>query len=754
MKHDNTSPSSPSFVVPDWLRACDPEALDQKVRALPGAALIYRAFKFAQDLHQGQLRVSGEPYITHPVAVAGLLQELGGNQHPAMVAAGLLHDVVEDTDLSPEDLEKGFGADVRQLVEGVTKLSKYKFSSKTEREAQNFRRMFLAIAQDRRVILVKLADRLHNMRTLEHLSAEKQQKIALETREIFAPLANLMGMGLFKWEMEDLAFKYLEPEAYREIQALVASKRADRQNQIEQVIQQVRKQLSTLQVIDISGRPKHLYSIYRKMQRQQKEFQEIFDIAALRIIVKTCDDCYRSLSVMHNAFRPIPGRFKDYIGVPKRNGYRSLHTVVVAPWGHPLEVQIRTQEMHRLAEYGVAAHWKYKEVGHSEARMTAADDELNKWVQQLVESQNDLKDDREYLDSIKDNLFDEDVVYVFTPKGDVVPLRRGATPVDFAYRIHTDLGNHCAGSRVNGRMIPLKEKLKNGNIVEIITQKNSHPSLDWLSFVVTSRARNRIRQWYKGSHREENLKRGHSMLEKEMGKSGFESLLKSEQMQTVMKQCNYQTVDDLLVGLGYGEITLNQVVKRLRDATTKAQKTPTVSSWVTDASSQQAKASHKTKEGKTSAKDAPILGVEGLLHHRAKCCNPIPGEAIIGIVSRSNRGIAIHRQECGNTAQVPGDRQIPVSWNSQNPVQTYPVDIQVKAIDRVGVFKDILSRLLDDKVNVRRAQLRDPHHTALISLRIDIQDAKQLERIFARVRKMSDVLEIRRVDVEGSDPDS
>ncbi|MGH2413733.1 MAG: RelA/SpoT family protein, partial [Microcystaceae cyanobacterium] len=524
------------------------------------------------------------------------------------------------------------------LVEGVTKLSKFNFSSKTERQAENFRRMFLAMAKDIRVIVVKLADRLHNMRTLEPLSPEKQERIALETREIFAPLANRLGIGRFKWELEDLSFKYLEPESYREIQGLIAERRVDREARMEKVTDILRHRLEEVgvQVVEIKGRPKHLYGIYSKMQRQQKEFHEIYDIAALRMIVEAKEECYRALAVVHDAFKPIPGRFKDYIGLPKPNRYQSLHTSVVGLNGRPLEVQIRTLEMHHVAEYGIAAHWKYKETGASTP--IRAEDEKFTWLRQLLDWQNDLKDAQEYVDSLKDNLFEDDV-YVFTPQGDVIALARGATPVDFAYRIHTEVGHHMKGARVNGRWSVLDTALQNGDIVEIITQKNCHPSLDWLNFVATPSARNRIRQWYKRESREENVSRGRQLLEKELGKSGLEALLKSERMQAVAQRCNYQSVEDLLAALGYGEVTLNQVVNRLRETV----KTPPAELTTNELElPTQPSIRHSTSPNTPSK--SPIAGVEGLLYYIGGCCNPIPDEPIIGVVTRSSRGIAIHHQ--------------------------------------------------------------------------------------------------------------
>jgi GTP diphosphokinase / guanosine-3',5'-bis(diphosphate) 3'-diphosphatase len=737
---------SPEFAIPGWLRAClntrhvSPDCSESQTTRTD-ADLICRAFEFAYSLHKGQYRASGEPYIIHPVAVAGLLRELGGGS--SMIAAGFLHDVVEDTDTTPEDLERLFGAEVRSLVEGVTKLSKFNFSSKTERQAENFRRMFLAMAQDIRVIVVKLADRLHNMRTLEHLQDAKRRQIALETREIFAPLANRLGIGRFKWELEDLAFKYLEPDSYRSIQELVAEKRGDRETNLKKIVADLRHRLNQvgIQVEDLSGRPKHLYGIYQKMQRQQKGYDEIYDVAAIRIIVNTNEECYRSLAIVHDRFRPIPGRFKDYIGLPKPNRYQSLHTVVLGSTGRPLEVQIRTLEMHHIAEYGIAAHWKYKEAGGSTAQMTATDEKFT-WLRQLLDWQNDLKDAQEYLESIKDDLFDGEV-YVFTPQGDVVSLNRGATTVDFAYRIHTEVGNRCAGAKVNGRMVTLDTPLKNGDIVEIMTSKNARPSLDWLNFVVTSSARNRIRQWYKRSNREENIARGREMLERELGKSGFEALLRSAPMQATAERCNYHAVEDLLAAVGYGEITLNHTVNRLREAV-KAQQPIAADPHTTLLPPTLNRAPLPSPSNKS-----PINGVEGLLYHLAGCCNPVPGEPILGVVTKGNRGISIHRQGCPNTEHIPGDRLVPVSWNpllDTGRPQTYPVDIQIEVIDRVGILKDILSRLTDNTINVRNAQVKTfPNQTALIDLGIDIRDHDQLERTFSQIRKLSDVLNLRRL---------
>jgi GTP pyrophosphokinase len=727
--------------LPRWLQEClisrESEESESDVN------LICRAFNFAFELHEGQTRKSGEPYIAHPIAVASLLRDLGGDS--VTIAAGFLHDVVEDTEVTPEEIESMFGVQVRLLVEGVTKLSKFNFSSTTERQAENFRRMFLAMATDIRVIVVKLADRLHNMRTLDHLKPEKQRRISQETREIFAPLANRLGIGRFKWELEDLCFKYLEPEAYEEIKALIAERRADREARIARVTETLRSRLEGLKVnvIELKGRPKHLYGIYQKMERQQKEFSQIYDIAAFRIIVETNEECYRALAVVHDAFKPIPGRFKDYIGLPKPNRYQSLHTTVVGTNGRPIEIQIRTIEMHHIAEYGIAAHWKYKETGSSQISLSSEDDKFT-WIRQLLEWQKDLSDAQEYMENVKDNLFEDDV-YVFTPNGDVVALAQGATPIDFAYRIHSEIGNHMKGARVNGRWTMLSKPLENGDIVEIVTQKNSHPSLDWLNFVVSPTARNRIRQWYKRSHRDENIDRGKQLLEKEMGKSGFDSLLKSEPMQIVTQRCNYHAVEDLLAALGYGEITQNHVVNRLRDVVKEQQPLEEAAIEAEEAEISQLQERDEQHHGSNS----PIIGVEGMLYHIAGCCKPLPGESIIGAVTLSARGISIHTQGCHNVDKVPGERIIPVSWNNggeEGKQFTYPVDIQIEAMDRVGVFKDILTRLSDSGINVCNAGVKTGRNNpALISLSLDIRDRQQLEYVFQSIRSMSDILNIRRV---------
>jgi GTP pyrophosphokinase len=638
---------------------------------------------------------------------------------------------------------------VRQLVEAVTKLSKFNFSNKTERQAENFRRMFIAMAQDIRVIVVKLADRLHNMRTLDFLSPEKQGSIAEETMEIFAPLANRLGIWHFKWELEDLSFKYLHPDEYNKIKSLISERRKDREARIKKIIEIIteRLQKQNIDFVEVKGRPKHLYGIYQKMNRQKKEFEQIYDIAAIRIIVKDIPDCYRALSVVHEQFRHIPGRFKDYISVKKPNGYQSLHTTVANTNGRPLEIQIRTEEMHHVAEYGIAAHWKYKETGHSNHSNLSDTDEKFTWLRQLLDWQKDLKDAEEYVDNLKENLFDDDV-YVFTPNGDVISLAGGATPVDFAYRIHSEVGNHIKGVNINGKWSPLDQPLENGDIVEIITSNSSHPTLDWLNFVVTPSARNRIRQWYKRSHKEENIARGRELLEKEYGKNGLESLLKSETMQNVAQKCNLQKVDDLLAALGYGEITCMQVINRLREETKESSEKPD-----SLANSSLGNITRKYKE--IDGNKYPIIGIEGLMYHLAGCCKPLPGENIIGVVTNT-RGISIHHHDCPNVTNIPGERLIPVSWNQNDNNAdnrrknsrgtTYPVDIVIETLDRKGILRDILGRLSDQKINVSGANVKTSiDKPALICLTIDVKNFQQLQSTINKIKDISDVLNIRRV---------
>jgi RelA/SpoT family (p)ppGpp synthetase len=741
--------------LPEWLRRCiehvPPGAGDSCPTDTEG--LLSAAFHFAYQLHDGQVRASGEPYICHPVAVADLLRDIGASA--GVIAAGFLHDVVEDTDVTPEEIEEHFGAEVRGLVEGVTKLGGIHFTNKTEAQAENLRRMFLAMASDIRVVLVKLADRLHNMRTLGALKPEKQQRIARETREIYGPLANRLGIGRLKWELEDLAFKILEPDAFREIQQQVASKRSDREERLGVTAGLLRERLvaAGLEGVEVSGRPKHLYGIWSKMQRQQKAFHEIYDVAALRIICPNLEGCYRALAVVHDTFRPIPGRFKDYIGLPKPNGYQSLHTAVIGRH-RPIEVQIRTAEMHQVAEFGIAAHWKYKEGGSPAA--IGNDAERFNWLRQLVDWQKDDvgEDSNDFLRSIKEDLFDEEV-YVFTPSGDVVGLRKGSTAVDFAFRIHSEVGNHCQGVRINDRLCPLATPLQNGDFVQIITAKSAHPSLDWLNFVATPTARNRIRQWYKKSHREENILRGTAMLERELGRDGFDALLNGEAMARVARRCNLVGTEDLLAAIGFGGVTLHQVLNRLREELRLASEaaTPALSNeeLARNVSAQGEQAAGAATAPSTHGDTSPIVGLEGLEYRLGGCCSPLPGESIVGTVALGNHGITIHRQDCSNLANVPAERRLPVRWNplaAADARRSYPVQLRIEVLDRVGVLKDILTRLSDHRINVSDARVRtNPGKPARIDLRVELLSATQLRDTMDQIRSMADVLDIARTGI-------
>ncbi|WP_320675522.1 bifunctional (p)ppGpp synthetase/guanosine-3',5'-bis(diphosphate) 3'-pyrophosphohydrolase [Prochlorococcus sp. MIT 1300] len=731
--------------IPTWLKNCLEKVPPELGKSCPrdSDALLAASFDLAFRLHEGQFRASGDPYIVHPIAVADLLRDIGASS--SVIAAGFLHDVVEDTDVTPQQLEEYFGSEVRGLVEGVTKLGGIHFNNRTEAQAENLRKMFLAMASDIRVVLVKLADRLHNMRTIGSLKSDKQQRIARETREIYAPLANRLGIGRFKWELEDLAFKLLEPDAFREIQQEVATKRSKREERLAVTVQLLKDRLASagLENCDISGRPKHLYGIWSKMQRQQKAFHEIFDVAALRIIAPNVESCYRALAVVHDTFRPIPGRFKDYIGLPKPNGYQSLHTAVIGRH-RPIEVQIRTPEMHQVAEFGIAAHWKYKEGGSP----AIGDTERFNWLRQLVEWQQEGGNDdhNDYLASIKEDLFDEEV-FVFTPKGDVVGLRKGSTAIDFAYRIHSEVGNHCHGSRINDRLCSLSTLLKNGDFVEVLTNKAAHPSLDWLNFVATPTARNRIRQWYKRSHRDETILRGKELLERELGRSGFEALLTSDAMTRVSERCNLKSTEDLLAALGFGAVTLQQALNRLREEVRLNSEPPQQTLSNDDVAKKLTNQNEANHSKQTNRENIPILGVEGLDYRLGGCCSPLPGELILGTVALGNHGITIHRQDCQNILSTPSERRLPVRWNSSNALanERFPVQLRIEAIDRVGILKDILMRLSDSEINVSDARVKTAYSKpACIDLRVELNNAEQLSKTIDQIKSIADVLDIAR----------
>lgn len=617
------------------------DLLEQVQRYQPQGdlSIIEKAYNFAEKAHEGQSRISGEPYFIHPVAVASILARL--ELDIPTIAGGLLHDVVEDTKITLVELEKEFGVEIAQLVDGVTKLSRIEFRSKEEQQVENLRKMFLAMAKDIRVVLIKLADRLHNMRTLKHQSAWKQREIAEETLEIFAPLAHRLGIFAIKWELEDLAFRYLEPEQYYHLVEGISMKRREREAYIDQVMNILKERLVEVGIkADIQGRPKHFYSIYKKMKEQGKELSEIYDLIAVRVIVESIKDCYGALGIVHTLWKPIPGRFKDYIAMPKPNMYQSLHTTVMGPQGEPFEIQIRTFEMHRTAEFGIAAHWKYKEGGKGGSKDF---DQRLAWLRQILEWQTELRDAREFMETLKIDVF-SDVVFVFTPKGDVFELPAGSVPIDFAYRIHSDVGHRCIGSKVNGRIVPLDYTLKNGDIVEILTSKQANgPSRDWLKLVKTSQAKNRIRQWFRKEKREENIARGKEILEKELKKQGLEpgELFKSDRILEVSKRFNFNNPDEFFATLGDGALSPIQVIARVKDDIYKGKKLPD-ESILTELPAEK----KSTGYGKAS-QGIRVRGVDDVLIRLSRCCNPLPGDPIVGYVTRG-RGVSVHRADCPN----------------------------------------------------------------------------------------------------------
>jgi len=635
------------------------------------------------------------------------------------IAASLLHDVVEDTDVDIETIEKNFGQEIALLVEGVTKLSKLTGASTEERQAENLRKMFLAMAKDVRVIFIKLADRLHNMRTLSYLPVDRQKVIAQETLDIFAPLAHRLGMWRIKWELEDLSFKYLEPEKYREISRLVAKTRREREEYIQEAISIIKNSLTSLGIIaDIQGRPKHLYSIYMKMKRDNITFDQIYDLLGIRIIVESTKDCYAVLGIIHSLWKPIPGRFKDYIAVPKSNMYQSLHTTVIGPKGEPLEIQIRTYEMHRIAEYGIAAHWKYKE------GKTDKDFDLKlSWLRQLLEWQKDMQDAREFVEQVKVDLF-EDEVFVFTPKGDVIPLPRGATPVDFAFRIHTEVGTHCVGAKVNGRIVPLDYKLNSGEIVEILTSKSAAPSLDWLSFVTTNSAKNRIRQYFKKLKREENIARGKETLEKELKRIQGDLLEKMRELEwsPLLEAFKLSEPEDLFFAIGNGDITSPQIQQALNiiPQEEKIITLPKRENW----------------------KGVYINGVDNVLVRLAQCCNPLPGDEIIGYVTQG-RGVTIHRKDCNNIKNLPKEKLIDVHWTPDNSYR-FNARIDVYARDRVGLLKDILTEVSNLGSNVYDTRAIVKNGRVNIYIVLEVQNIHHCDAIVRAIKGVKDVIMVGR----------
>jgi len=702
--------------------------LIKKVHAYMPAAdgtLLQRAYELAAKAHEGQTRATGEPYVSHSLATADILADLGLDL--PTLAAGLLHDVPEDTPIGLDVIQTEFGDEIAHLVDGVTKLSRIEWRDLEDAEAENLRKMFLAMAEDIRVVLIKLADRLHNMRTLGALAPDKRRRIAQETLDIFAPLANRLGIWQIKWELEDLALRHLEPEKYQEIRRLLAERRSQREEYINKVIQLLGCRLQEEGITaEITGRPKHIYSIYRKMQRKDVSFDQIYDVNAVRIIVDDVRDCYTALGIVHSLWRPIPGEFDDYIANPKENLYRSLHTAVVGPEGRHLEIQIRTWEMHQVAEYGIAAHWRYKE----ERKRDAVFEEKINWLRQLMDWRQELADAQAFVDSLKTDVF-QDQVYVFTPKGDIVDLPAGATPIDFAYRIHTDIGHRCRGAKVNGRLVGLDYALKTGDQVQILTAKQGGPSRDWLNpqlgYVRTARAREKIRAWFRKQARAESIVQGREVLEKELHRLGLERVSFEE----VAALFNYEHVDDFLAAIGYGDINTQQIALKVAELGAEAEE-------------------EELALPKVAPPPAPMTGVRidglsGLLTRVARCCNPLPGERVIGFITRG-RGITIHRRDCPNVLRTRDqERLIEVSWGDDKQ-EVYPVMVRILAYDRPGLVRDIADIVASEGVNMSAASAvtSKKDHTAIITATLEISGMPQLSRILHKVERLPNVIEARR----------
>lgn len=726
------------------------QTLKEKIAAYnPNAdfSLLEKAYLFTKEAHEGQLRKSGEPYFVHPVEVALILAEM--ELDIPSIIAGLMHDVIEDTEYSFDYLKTYYGEEVAELVEGVTKLGQIPYYSKEEEQAENLRKMFLAMAKDIRVILIKLADRLHNMRTLKYMSEAKQKEKAQETLDIYAPLAHRLGISKIKWEMEDLALRYIKPDDYYDLVEKIAKKRGERVQFIETIVEEVRSRLEELGMkAHLDGRPKHFFSIYRKIVNQDKTLDQIYDLFAIRVIVGTVKECYEVLGVVHELYKPVPGRFKDYIAMPKPNMYQSLHNTLIGPEGEPFEIQIRTWEMHRIAEYGIAAHWKYKESqagGHSQLTALSTYEEKLTWLRQILEWQKDLNDNTEFMNAIKIdlNVFDEEV-YVFTPKGDVTNLKKGATPIDFAYHIHSAVGNKMVGARVNGKIVPIDYKLKNGDRVEIITSQNSRgPSRDWLKIVVTSQARNKINQWFKKQFKDENIIKGKEMLEKEAKKLGYSlsELTKPEWMDIVLKKYGFKDWDALCAGIGHGGIKEKQVLTRLIDEKNAKEKpeVPTLPveplKITTD----------KIKKNRRSG--IVVQGLEDMFVRFSKCCNPVPGDEIIGFITKG-RGISIHRTDCTNVIHASEEerqRFIEAEWEEGTTSGAYLADLQIFAVDRNGLLGDVSTVFTDMKIPIRALTAKSgKYNNAEILITIEVNDTEQLKKAIKKARTVSGVTEVQR----------
>ena len=720
------------------------QQIEAQVRAYnPDADLtgLDEAYDFAIAAHEGQMRKSGEPFVHHPIEVALILAEL--HMDTATLKAALLHDTVEDSEVTIDEVRKRFGAEVAELVDGVTKLGKIEFESLSEAQSNNLRKMLIAMAKDIRVILIKLADRLHNMRTLSALPEERRIEKARETMEIYAPLAHRLGISSIKWELEDLAFYYLEPHKFHQVSRMVAESRKAREEYLGKVIDQLRDELQAIGIdAKISGRPKHLYSVYQKMSQKGKDFNEIYDLIALRVIVESVKDVYGALGTVHSIWKPVPGRFKDYVAMPKFNMYQSLHTTVIGPSGSPLEIQIRSEEMHRTAEYGVAAHWRYKEGSRGED----AFDERLAWLRQMLEWQTELKDPREFMEALKIDLFEEEV-FVFSPKGDVISLKRGSTPIDFAYAIHTEVGNKCVGAKVNGSIVPLGYELQMGDRIEILTNKNSKPSRDWLNIVKTSSVKSKIRNYFSKVTREDDLVRGRDELAKVMRKHGLGIGSKSAEkaIDAVAKEMNYAHAEDVLAGIGAGKISAKQVGTKLLKLMSKDAETAKPEHKVEEFPLSQPMIAPRAKRRKTGG-GIKVKGIDDVLVRLARCCNPVPGDKIIGFVTRG-RGVSVHRLDCPNARELLStpERIIDVEWDLGTET-TYQVEIFVEALDRLRLLQDVTSALAESGVNIL-ASSTTTHKDGLVDMRFlfEIGDLSRLDVVLREVRGVGGVFEARRM---------
>lgn len=697
-------------------------------------SMIDKAYDLAKEAHKNQKRLSGEDYIMHPLSVALILAQL--QLDVETIVAGILHDVVEDTSYTYQDIKEEFGEEVATLVDGVTKLGKLDFASKEEQQAENLRKMLISMAKDIRVILIKLADRLHNMRTMKYMPPNKQKAKAQETIEIFAPIAHRLGISKIKWELEDLSLRYIDSEGYYDLVKMVSSKRKEREEYIYDVINILRERLNELPIsADIQGRPKHFYSIYRKMVYKNKTFDQIYDLTAVRIIVNSIKDCYAVLGVVHTLWKPIPGRFKDYIAMPKANMYQSLHTTVIGPKGDPVEIQIRTWEMHRISEYGIAAHWKYKSGKNS----TDNFDRKLTWLRQLMEMQGDLKDSREFMETLKIDLF-TDEVFVFTPKGDVVNLPRGASPIDFAYSIHSAIGNQCVGAKINGKIVPLDYQLQHGDIVEILTSSNSNgPSRDWLHIIKSSQARNKIKQWFKKEKREENIQKGKEILEKEIRRQGLQyaELFKTEWIEKILQRYNFNSIDDIHATIGYGGLTVHQVITPLKENYNRFH------GKIENKDLFDIK--QKTRDNKTTSNGVKVLGLGDIAVRFAKCCNPVPGDKIIGYITRG-RGVSIHRADCTNIINLDQpERIVSVSWAKDVKVD-YETEIQITAKDQKGLISNVSRLLSETKVSVTAMNARSTRNeTAYINLTVEVKSAQELDKLLKNIKKIKGVISAHRI---------